>query len=128
MLIFHCMAFSLDWPTYLGNMERNGRSQAIPLTKKPPDLQWSIKLPGGMMSHEGICPIIYKGVVYVTANQILYAIDEYTGQPLWQYVGVYSYPTADNDVLYIGGMSYVEAIDIKTHEKKWQHKTVGNIG
>lgn len=72
-------------------------------------------------------PVLFQGVLYVTSlDGNLYALDPQTGDELWRFeteAGIASPPVVDDTtgLVYLGGFdNRLRAIDIKTHQQRWE--------
>jgi outer membrane protein assembly factor BamB len=85
-----------------------------------PTLKWTANRGGGIYSSL----VTAGGVVYVTTNRTLYALDAATGTVKWKWSAP-SYPMSsvavENNTVYVGAMSAsAYAFDTETGDMKWQ--------
>ena len=89
-------------------------------------LKWSYNVSGSVYSS----PALANGVVYVTGDYYLYALNACTGALLWSYDTAwngssqrYPSPAVANGVVYIGSGVSVYALKASTGEKLWAYDT-----
>lgn len=114
-----------DWPTFLGNAQRNGRPAAA--IRPSLGLAWTAAI--GTPS-EYSAPVLAKGTIYVSlrnrgfpASNGVLALDALTGARKWFAAtasGVHNSVAVDRDTVYassVGGRSY--AFDVLDGREKW---------
>jgi eukaryotic-like serine/threonine-protein kinase len=128
----------LRWSTRLGNSivarptVANGKvfvtaHEVFALDAASGSLLWSRHLNG----HDTLTsPIVWKGMVFVAADDSLWAYDESTGDTIWRlFSGLLSDPVLENGTLYVqetsGQSGWVDAVDAFTGIVRWQSKDLG---
>ena len=130
---------SVDWPTYGFDLTRNRFNPEEGLinaaTVSQLDVRWFFSTGGGM-AFVSASPSVVDGVVYVGAwNGTMYALDAFSGQPLWTFdindpnpddrggfPGIQASATVVDGVVYFGAAdANVYALDALTGALKWKH-------
>jgi len=133
----------VDWSTYGFDLTRNRFNPAEGLinaaTVSQLDVQWFFSTGGGT-AFVSASPSVVDGVVYVGAwNGTMYALDAFSGQPLWTFnindpnpddrggfPGIQASAAVVDGVVYFGAAdANVYALDALTGALKWKH-SVGN--
>jgi outer membrane protein assembly factor BamB len=91
------------------------------------DVRWSFPLGSSQSS-----PAVVNNVAYIgNSNGIVYAVNESTGAPLWQYAtlaSVASSPAVVNGIVYVGSNdTNVYALKASTGALLWQYTTEGAV-
>ena len=76
-----------DWLTYAGTYQGSRYSslhQITPDNAGSMTAQWVYHVPNAAGLRTS--PIVYKGIMYVTNTNAIYAIDARSGRPIWQFV------------------------------------------
>jgi polyvinyl alcohol dehydrogenase (cytochrome) len=129
----------VDWPTYGFDLTRNRFNPQEGLintaTVSQLDVRWFFSTGSGT-DFVSASPSVVEGVVYVGAwNGTMYALDAFSGQPLWTFnindpnpenrggfPGIQASATVVDGVVYFGGAdANVYALDALTGALKWKH-------
>lgn len=88
--------------------------------RKNPVLKWKALSAAGAAREEWSNCIVYKGVLYGSANWYMHAIDIETGKVLWKINGPGGHPAIQDDTLYAAGEKTFYAIDTATGKIKYE--------
>ncbi len=88
--------------------------------RKDPVLKWKVKSAAGAAKEEWSNCIVYKGVMYGSARDILHAIDVETGKLLWTLKQASGHPAIQGDTLYVTGTEKFYAVDLATGKVKYE--------
>lgn len=88
--------------------------------RKNPVLKWKVLSAAGAAREEWSNCIVYKGVMYGSANWYMHAIDIESGKLLWKVKGPGGHPAIQDDTLYAAGEKSFYAIDTATGKIKYE--------
>jgi outer membrane protein assembly factor BamB len=115
-----------DWPMFHHDPAHTGVTSSAGPTKAVELWRFYV---GGYINL-GSSAAVVDGLVYVGANNNIYAIDAYTGSKLWKYsakFGVQSSPAVFGSTVYIGADENVIALNAKSGAVVWSYPAEGSV-
>ena len=123
-----CLNWSNDWSQNYGDSANTSFSpKAGPAEIE--NLKWTFNPDGSIITN----PVISDGIIYVgDQKNIIYAIDENSGNIIWKYDGKADLRSVanlaiSNGILFCGYDDELVAIDAKTGQIKWKTEISGSI-
>jgi outer membrane protein assembly factor BamB len=80
-------------------------------------------------ANAGYGPIVADGLLYFGGtDRYLYALDIQTGQEVWKFHGIYSFPAVASGSIYFGcADNCLCALDSQTGQERWKFETGGSV-